>query len=115
MCTFLDVLQCSEETEFLSDGKNVSMKTLTKASEDPAFNLANGNKKCATRKAASWANDLLKSEMDDEYKENFEVPGGNLAYWLLLLVNTSIENSTVQKSQCGNYLEVGQSTENRTL
>ena len=33
-CIFLDVLPSSEKIEFLSNGKNVLMDTLTKASED---------------------------------------------------------------------------------
>ena len=33
-CIFLDVLPSSEKTKFLSNGKNVLMDTLTKASED---------------------------------------------------------------------------------
>ena len=44
-CILLDVLQSSEKTEFLSNGKNVLMETLTKASEDPVFNLPIGREK----------------------------------------------------------------------
>ena len=52
--------------------------------------------------------------MENQHKEIFEVFGGNIAYWLLPLVNTNSENSMVRKSQCRNYLVVGQSPENRT-
>ena len=52
--------------------------------------------------------------MENQHKEIFEVIGGNLAYWLLPLVNTNIENSMARQSQCRNYLAVEQSPENRT-
>ena len=72
-CIFLDVLPSSEKIEFLSNGKNVLMDTLTKASEKPAFNLP-GNK------AASLAKELVKREMENRHREIFEVFGVNLAY-----------------------------------
>ena len=37
------MLQTSEKTEFLRNGKNVLLETLAKASEDPVFNLKIGN------------------------------------------------------------------------
>ena len=37
------MLQSSEKTEFLRNGKNVLLETLAKASEDPVFNLKIGN------------------------------------------------------------------------
>ena len=113
-CILLDVLQSSEKTEFLSNGKNVLMETLTKASEDPVFNLTIGNKERPGDKAASLAKELVKREMENQHKEIFEVFGGNLAYRLLPLVNTNNENTVVRRSQCKNYLAVGQSPENRT-
>ena len=57
-CIFLDVLPSSEKTEFLSNGKNVLMKTLTKASEDPVFNLPIDREKRPRNKAASLATEL---------------------------------------------------------
>ena len=52
--------------------------------------------------------------MENRHREIFEVFGGNLAYWLLSLVNTNSENAMVRQSQCRNYLAVRQSTENST-
>ena len=51
--------------------------------------------------------------MENQHKEIFE---GYLAYWLLPLPasSSSILDSMVQRSQCRNYLAVGQSPENRT-
>ena len=56
----------------------------------------------------------MKREMENQHKEIFEVFGGNLAYWLLPLVNTNSKKSMVRQSQCRNYLAVGISPENRT-
>ena len=108
-CIFLDVFQSSEETEFLNNGKNVLMETLTKAFEDPVFNLPIGRKKASENKAASLAKELMKREMENRHKEVFQVFGGNLAYWALPLVNTNSENAMVQQSHCCYYLAVGQS------
>ena len=52
--------------------------------------------------------------MENRHREIFEVFEGNLAYWLLPLVNTNSENAVVRQSQCRNYLAIGQSPENRT-
>ena len=49
--------------------------------------------------------------MENRHKGIFEVFGGNLAYWVLPLVNTNNEKTMVQQSQCKNYLVVGQSPE----
>ena len=48
----IDVLQSSEKTEFLSNGKNVLLEILAKASEDPVFNLKIGKKR-KSRKQSS--------------------------------------------------------------
>ena len=95
-CILLDVLQSSEKTEFLSNGKNVLMETLTKASEDFVFNLPIGRKKGPGNKAASSAKELVKREMENQHREIFEAFGGNLTYWLLPLVNTNSENAMVR-------------------
>ena len=44
------MLQSSEKTEFLRNGKNVLLETLAKASEDPVFNLKIGKKKAQETK-----------------------------------------------------------------
>ena len=106
----IDVLQSSEKTEFLSNGKNVLMETLVKASEDAVFNLPIDKKESPGNKAVSLAKELVKREMENQHKEIFEVFGGNLAYWFLLLVNTNRENSMVRQSQCRNYLPTKIST-----
>ena len=108
------MLQSSEKTEFLNNGNNVLLETLEKASEDPVFNLKIGKKESPGNKATSLAKELVKREMENQYKEIFEVFGGNLAYWLLPLLHTNSENSMVQQSHCRNYLAVGQSPENKT-
>ena len=82
------MLQSSEKTEFLSNGKNVLLETLGKASEDPVFNLKIGKKESPENKAANLAKELMKREMENQHKEIFEVFGGNLANWLLTLVPT---------------------------
>ena len=79
------MLQSSEKTEFLSNGKNVLPETLAKASEDPVFNLKNGKKGSPINKTASLAKELVKREMENQHKIIFEVFEGNLAYWLLPL------------------------------
>ena len=89
----------SGKTEFLSNRKNVSMKNLTKASEDPVFNLAIDKKESPGNKAASLTNKLVKREMGNRHRELFEVFGGKLAYWLLLLVNTNSDNSPTKPVQ----------------
>ena len=89
------------------------LQTLAKAFEDPVFNLKIGKKESPRNKAASLVKELMKSEMENQHKEIFEVFGDNLAYWRLTLVNTNSENSMVQQSQCGNYLAVGLSPEHR--
>ena len=61
----IDVLQSSEKTEFLSNGKNVLMETLVKASEDAVFNLSIGKKESTGNKAASLAKELVKREMEN--------------------------------------------------
>ena len=53
-------MQSSKKTEFLRNGKNVLMETLTKASEDPVFNLPIGKKESPGTKAASLAKELVK-------------------------------------------------------
>ena len=98
-CIFLDVLQSSEKTEFLSNGQNLMIETSRKTSEDPVFNLTIGKKGSPRNKAAGLAKDLVKREMENQQKI-FEVFGGNFAYWLLPLVNIKTENSMVQQSQC---------------
>ena len=107
-------MQSSEKTEFLSNEKNVLMQTLTKASEEPVFNLTIGKKESQGNKVASLAKELVKREIENQHKEIFEVFRGSLAYWLLPLVNTNSENSMVRQRQCRNYLAVAQSPENRT-
>ena len=114
MVIFLEMLQSSEKTGFLSNRKNVLMETLTKASKDPVFNLPIGRKKSLANKAASLPKELVKREMETRHREIFEVFGGNLTYWLPPPVNTNSENAMVQQIQCRNYLAVGQSPENRT-
>ena len=104
----------SGKTEFLSNRKNVSMKNLTKASEDHVFNLAIDKKESPGNEAASLTNKSVKREMGNRHRELFELFGGKLPYWLLLLVNTNSDNAMVRQSQCKNYLAVGQSPENRT-
>ena len=106
--------QSSEKVEFLSNGKNVLLEILAKASEDPVFNLKIGKKESPGNKAACLAKELMKREMENQHKEIFEVFGGNLAYWLLPLVNNNTGNSMVRQSQYRNYLALGQSPENRT-
>ena len=108
------MLQSSEKTEFLNNGKNLLMEILTKASEDPVFNLTIGKKESRGNKAASLAKELVKKEIENQHKEIYEVFGGNVAYWLLPLINTNSENSMVRQSQCRNFLAVGQSSKNRT-
>ena len=108
------MLQSSEKTEFLRNGKNVLLEILAKASEDPVFNFKIGKKESPGNKAASFAKELIKREMENQHKEIFEVFEGNLAYWLLPLVNTNSENSMARQSQCRNCLAVEQSPENRT-
>ena len=78
------------------------------------LNLKVGKKESQGNKAARLAKELMKREMEKQHKEIFEVFGGNLANWLLTLFNTNSENSMVRQSQCGNYLAVGQSPENKT-
>ena len=95
--------QSSEKVEFLSNGKNVLLEILAKASEDPVINLKIGKKESPGNKAACLAKELMKREMENQHKEIFEVFGGNLAYWFLLLVNTNRENSMVRQSQCKIY------------
>ena len=111
-CVFLDVLQSSEKTEFLNNGKNVLMEPLKKASEGSVFNLAIDEKEIPGNKAASLSDKLVKKEMGN--RGLFEVFGGNLPYWPLPFVDSSIENAMVRQSQCKNYLAVGKSPENRT-
>ena len=89
------MLQSSQKTEFLSNGKNVLMETLTKDSEDLVFNLKTGKKESPGNKAAGLAKELAKKEIENQHKEIFEVFGGNSAYWLLPPVNTNSENSMV--------------------
>ena len=108
------MLQSSEKTEFLSNGKNVLPETLAKASEDPVFNLKIGKKGSPINKTASLAKELVKREMENQHKIIFEVFEGNLAYWLLPLVDTNSKNSMVRQSQYRNYLAVGESPKNRT-
>ena len=92
------MLQFSEKTEFVSNGKNVLMKTLTKASEDPDFNLTIGKKEIPGNDSTSSAKELVKREIANQHKEIFEGFGGNLAYWLLPFVNTNTENSVVRQT-----------------
>ena len=89
-------------------------ETSAKASEDLVFNLKIGKKENPGNKEATLAKEFVKREMENQQKKIFEVSGGNLAYWLLPLVNTNSENSMVWQSQCRNYLAVGQSPKNRT-
>ena len=63
------MLQSSEKTEFLSNGKNVLLETVGKASEDPVFNLKIGKKESPENKAANLAKELMKREMENQHKE----------------------------------------------
>ena len=75
-CIFLDVLQSSEKTKFLSNGKYVLMETLTKASEYPVLNLTVGKKESPVNQAAGLAEKLVKREIEYLYNEIFEVFDG---------------------------------------
>ena len=90
------------------------METLTKAFQDPVFNLPIGREKTPENKAASLAKELVKREMENRHKEIFQVFGGNLAYWPLPLVNTISENAMVRQSHYCYYLAVAQSPYNRS-
>ena len=61
-------MQSSKKTEFLRNGKNVLMETLTKASEDPVFNLPIGKKENPGIKAASLAKELVKWKWKTDIK-----------------------------------------------
>ena len=74
------MLQSSDKTEFLSNGNNLLVETLTKPSEDPVFHLTIGMKESPGNKTTTLAKELMKMEIENQHKEIFEVFGGNLAY-----------------------------------
>ena len=61
-------MQSSKKTEFLRNGKNVLMKTLTKPPEDPVFNLPICKKESPGTKAASLAKELMKWKWKTDVK-----------------------------------------------